>query len=78
MRDTSTFQPNLLTLAQFSELQTVFDQVCPEFDFGLDDAEARDRVADTLVSVATTLLTTGRALRAARQTSRDIIKDRRT
>jgi hypothetical protein len=75
MRNTSTFQPNLLTPEQFAEMQAVFDQVCAEFSFGPDDKDARDRIACTLMSIATTTLTMDGALQAARLTAREIVSD---
>jgi hypothetical protein len=77
MHNTSTFTPNLLTAEQIVELQAVFDQVCGEHEFGPDDKEARDRIAERLMAVAIAGHATVQAISEARLTARNIVRERR-
>jgi hypothetical protein len=52
MRNTSTYVPNLLTPAQVTAFQRIFDEVCAEFGFGPEDRDARDQLADALMALA--------------------------
>jgi hypothetical protein len=76
MRNTSTFIPNLLTPAQFSLMQHVFERVCEDFHFGLDDKEARDRIAEALMAQAQAGHSLPDAEAAARAKATDIVRER--
>lgn len=76
MHSTSPFMPNLLSAEQIAELQIIFDQVCRQFGFGPEDKEARDRVAETLMSAAASGRESAIALIEAQQTGREIVTAR--